>query len=88
MQRASQFNVEFRVCDATANPYLALAVVVQAGLDGIRGRREIDAGSRRALPESLAQAQALLEQTPAATDWLGAELLAGYQLFKRCRWYP
>jgi glutamine synthetase len=82
-QCARQFNVEFRVCDATANPYLALAVMVQAGLDGIRARREIDAASRRALPSDLAQALRLLEQTPAATDWLGAELLAGYLLFKR-----
>ena len=85
-QRSRQFNVEFRVCDATANPYLALAVVVQAGLDGIRAQRQIDAGSRRALPASLAQALALLEQTPAATDWLGAELLAGYLLFKRAEY--
>jgi len=86
VQRAKQFNVEFRVCDATANPYLALAVLVQAGLDGIRARREIDPGSRRALPASLAQALALLQQTPAATDWLGAELLAGYLLFKRAEY--
>jgi glutamine synthetase len=83
VQRARQFNVEFRVCDATANPYLALAVLVQAGLDGIRARREIDAASRRPLPSDLAQALRLLEQTPAATEWLGAELLAGYLLFKR-----
>ena len=85
-QRARQFNVEFRVCDATANPYLALAVLVQAGLDGIRAQRQIDAGQRRALPASLAEALALLEQTPAATDWLGAELLAGYLLFKRAEY--
>ena len=85
-QRSRQFNVEFRVCDATANPYLALAAVVQAGLDGIRAQRQIDAGSRRALPASLAEALALLEQTPAAADWLGAELLAGYLLFKRAEY--
>ena len=35
-RRARQFNVEFRVADATASPYLALAMLVQAGLDGIR----------------------------------------------------
>jgi glutamine synthetase len=85
-QCARQFNVEFRVCDATANPYLALAVMVQAGLDGIRARREIDAASRRALPTDLAQALELLQQTPVATDWLGAELLAGYLLFKRAEY--
>jgi len=85
-QHAGQFNIEFRVCDATANPYLALAAVVQAGVDGIRARREIDPHGRRALPTSLAQALALLQQTPAATDWFGAELLAGYLLFKRAEY--
>jgi glutamine synthetase len=29
-------NVEFRAADATANPYLALAALVMAGLDGLR----------------------------------------------------
>jgi glutamine synthetase len=86
LQRARQFNVEFRVCDATANPYLALAVVVQAGLDGIQAQREIDPDSHRMLPTNLAQALDLLEQTPAATDWLGAELLAGYLMFKRAEY--
>lgn len=33
---ARQFNFEFRAADATANPYLQLAVVLLAGLAGIR----------------------------------------------------
>ncbi len=33
---AHQFNVEFRVSDATASPYMALGAVVHAGVDGIR----------------------------------------------------
>ena len=82
-QRAKQFNVEFRVADAAASPYLALAVMVQAGLDGIRRQREIDPASRRPLPASLTDALTLLEATPEATAWLGADLLAGYLLFKR-----
>ena len=31
-----QFNLEFRVSDATASPYMALGALVHAGLDGIR----------------------------------------------------
>ena len=82
-QRARQCNVEFRVADATASPYLALAVLVQAGLDGIRERRAIDLDNPRPLPGSLAAALTLLEETPSAARWLGAGLLAGYLRFKR-----
>jgi glutamine synthetase len=82
-RRARQFNVEFRVADATASPYLALAAMVQAGLDGIREQREIDSGAGKALPTSLLAALNLLEQTPAARGWFGASLLADYLSFKR-----
>ena len=82
-QRAQQFNIEFRVADATASPYLALAVMIQAGVDGIREKREIDPGEPRPLPTSLSQALTLLENTPAAHSWLGADLLPAYVAFKR-----
>jgi glutamine synthetase len=82
-QRARQFNIEFRVGDATANPYLALAMLVQAGLDGIRHRREIEVAHSPALPTDLAAALSLLEADKAAAEWLGPELLAAYLLFKR-----
>jgi glutamine synthetase len=83
VERARQCNIEFRVADATASPYLALGMMVQAGLDGIRQKSEIDPGDHRALPTSLAQALMLLENTPAARSWLGADLLSGYLSFKR-----
>ncbi len=82
-QRARQFNVEFRVADATANPYIALAAMVQAGLDGIRNRRQIERQSPQALPASLNEALQLLEANASAGEWLGEELLAAYLLFKR-----
>lgn len=82
-QRARQFNVEFRVADAAASPYLALAMLVQAGLDGIRHRREIDMRNPRALPARLGEALELLEASEAAAEWLGSDLLPAYVLFKR-----
>ncbi|MGA2189437.1 MAG: glutamine synthetase family protein [Steroidobacteraceae bacterium] len=82
-QRARQFNVEFRVADATASPYLALAMLVQAGLDGMRRRLTIDAHERRPLPESLDSALRLLQASDAAADWLGADVLAAYVRFKQ-----
>jgi glutamine synthetase len=83
VQRARQYNVEFRVADATASPYLALAALVHAGLDGIRNRRQIDAGGSRALPGSLGEALALLEANEAAAEWFGAQWLSAYLQFKR-----
>jgi glutamine synthetase len=83
VHRAKQFNVEFRVADATASPYLALALMVQAGLDGVREKRQIETTNRPPLPTSLPDALTLLENTPAASTWLGTDLFAGYLLFKR-----
>ncbi len=82
-QRAPQFNVEFRVADATASPYLALAVMIQAGLDGIRHQRQMDDKNPRPLPGSLEQALSLLESCGPAVEWLGADLFSAYLKFKR-----
>jgi glutamine synthetase len=83
MQCARQFNIEFRVADATANPYLALAVLVQAGLDGIRHQRRIEDNNPRPLPGSLGQALNMLEACGPASEWLGTDLFAAYLRFKR-----
>ncbi|MEP7453612.1 glutamine synthetase family protein [Phyllobacterium sp. SB3] len=32
---ARQFNIEYRAADATGNPYLSLAVIIRAGLEGL-----------------------------------------------------
>jgi glutamine synthetase len=81
--RARQFNVEYRVADATASPYLALAMLVQAGLDGVRHQRHIEPAAAAALPDSLAAALGFLEASEPAAEWLGAGLLAAYLQFKR-----
>ncbi len=82
-QRARQYNLEFRVADATASPYLALAVLVEAGLDGVRHRRGLDAGGVQRLPASLGEALRLLEASEAASGCFGEALLADYVRFKR-----
>jgi glutamine synthetase len=82
-QRARQFNVEFRVADATASPYLALAAVAQAGLEGIRAKRELAEHRPGPLPTSLGEALTLLEGCERAGEWLGGELLPAYLRFKR-----
>jgi glutamine synthetase len=82
-QRARQFNLEFRVTDAAASPYLALAMLVQAGLAGLRDQREIEVTEPCRLPGSLGEALTLLAANEAAAGWLGADLLQAYVLFKQ-----
>jgi glutamine synthetase len=83
VQRARQCNAEFRVADATASPYLALAVLIQAGLDGIREHRTIEVKNPPSLPNSLEAALTFLEANECAADWLGADFLSTYAQFKR-----
>jgi glutamine synthetase len=95
---AAQFHLEYRVCDATASPYMALGALVWAGLDGVqralrlpppaRGFWEMTEAERiaagaRPLPRSLAEALAALSGTEAARDWFGALFLDVYLRFKR-----
>ena len=96
---AKRFNLEFRGADAAASPYLALGMLVHAGLDGIRrglpaptlsdrDPGELSAEQRAAqgigeLPHSLGEALDALEADPAAMDWLGPELARAYLMHKR-----
>ena len=82
-QRARQCNIEFRVADATASPYLALAMLIQAGLDGIRRQLTVEIENPASLPGSLDSALTLLEASPEAAQWLGADLHRAYLQFKR-----
>jgi glutamine synthetase len=58
-------------------------MLVQAGLEGIRHRRDIDVKSPRPLPATLEQALTLLEASETAAEWLGPDVLAAYLQFKR-----
>ena len=92
-----QFNIEFRPADATASPYLALGVIVWAGVDGIakglglpppRNVAAMPAEERRAagiaeLPQSLGEALDLLKATAEAKDWFGPTYLDAYLRHKR-----
>jgi glutamine synthetase len=55
---AATVNLEFKPSDSSANPYLALGAVIQAGLDGIR--RKLDPGEAVNIdPATLSDAQRL-----------------------------
>ena len=79
---AAQFNLEFRFPDAAACPHLVLAILVRAGLDGIRDGREPADGGEGRLPESLEEAMAALAADTVVRSWLPAELLSTYEALK------
>jgi glutamine synthetase len=96
---AGTTNVEVKVCDSTANPYLALGALIYAGLDGIR--RRLDPGEplmedpnrldeqmlrRRGierLPGSLEEAVDALEADEFLMDVLGPLRRLLYPAIKR-----
>jgi glutamine synthetase len=92
-------NLEFRACDATANPWLALAAVVRAGLDGldralsapavVDGELDaLDDETRdrlgiRPLPVDLEGALAAIESDDVAVGWFAPDLLATHLAIRR-----
>jgi len=85
-ETARQFNIEFRVCDASASPYLALGMVIFAGIDGIRRALPLPAAGTTlppSLPHSLDQALDLFAASEAGAQWFGAVHRDAYLRFKR-----
>lgn len=94
--------IEFRSPDPTANPYLALAVIIQAGLDGIEN--EISPGEpvqediyefteekRKkydidTLPEALNEAVNVLEEDEVIKEALGPHITDKFIQAKRSEW--
>ena len=82
---SKSFNIEYRAADATANPYLSLAAIVRAGLEGLRGglpcppvhsgdpeeltQEERAERGLRRLPDTLVSALDVLKSDPVVTSW-------------------
>ena len=96
---AHNFNIEYRVADATASPYLALGALIWAGLDGIKRNLTLPAESEKGfgemsdaerretgakpLPRLLDESLALLADSATAREWFGDEFFDVYLRFKR-----
>jgi glutamine synthetase len=96
---AEQYNVEYRATDATANPYLALAVIVRAGLEGIKDNLavpplvtahpgDMSESERRELglrrlPESLPMALAALAGDDKVNGWFNPLFIESFLGVKR-----
>lgn len=100
--RVAHSRLEWRLPDASANPYLALAGVIAAGLDGIDRRLppgapvaddlyelmlpELRVRGIAQLPQNLGEAVAALESDALLGDALGSAFTAEFCRFKRMEW--
>jgi len=100
--KAGSTRVEYRAPDPACNPYLAFAVILAAGLDGIEkgmvlppesedNTFELTAAERAAngmerLPESLGEAIELMEGSELVADTLGEHLFRHLLANKRREW--
>jgi glutamine synthetase len=96
---ARQFNIEYRAADATANPYLALAGIIRAGLAGIEAalpvppivsgdptlmtQAELDERGLVRLPETLEAALEALAADTTARRWFPEKLIESFFAVKR-----
>jgi len=79
-------HVEIKVCDSTANLYLALVALIGCGLDGIANQVELRWSRNHspsqprpvALPSSLPKSLAFLERDPVLQSMFPASMLQGY----------
>lgn len=101
--KGQSVRVEYRALDASANPYLALAVLLRAGLKGIEEGYELPEeaednvwelsdNERRALgidplPGSLDQAVGLMEDSELVADTLGEQVFSHFLANKRQEWH-
>ena len=59
LKNKKMMDIEYRIPDATANPYLALAAIAMAGIDGIINKYKVD--KREKLPTNVYEAIKALE---------------------------
>ena len=71
----SHDNIEFKVCDATANPYLAIGSLLAAALDGINNKLQLcPPGEGDELPNNLTDCLVNLRQSQFFKDAMGTAL--------------
>ncbi|MBM4227757.1 MAG: type III glutamate--ammonia ligase [Gammaproteobacteria bacterium] len=102
MIRIPYGRLECRLADPSCNPYLAMAAVVAAGMDGVEhkmdpgppqnenlyelSRAELRRRGIGLLPQNLGEALDALEADPLFSRVLGAELIQEFLKVKRMEW--
>jgi glutamine synthetase len=91
---ADQLHLEYRGADATANPYIALAAIVRAGVEGVRAQlpappmlecdpalldaQEAERFGVGVLPRTLGESLSALADDQTARAWMGPLLYEAY----------
>jgi glutamine synthetase len=86
--RVDSTRVEYRSPDPAANPYLAFAVILAAGLRGVKGNYELpkEGAHKAPLPQSLAEALDLMECSTLLHETLGEHQVEWFLRNKRAEW--
>jgi glutamine synthetase len=100
--KPSSVRIEYRAADAACNPYLALSVILAAGLAGIREGYELPpeisadvhqmtpaeraAVGAKRLPDTLASALDIMEASDLMADALGEHVFDWFLRNKRAEW--
>jgi len=95
---ARQFNIEYRAADAASSPYIALAAIVNAGVQGIKdglkspkpteedlsllSAEDLATKGYERLPTSLEAALDKFEESDVVTDWFPEDFAAVYRAHK------
>jgi glutamine synthetase len=90
--KPSGTRIEYRAPDPACNPYLALSVILAAGLAGVKGEYELpemssgDAGGHERIPGNLAAAVDAMEASDLVAGSLGEHLFEWFLRNKRNEW--
>jgi glutamine synthetase len=86
--RIDSTRVEYRAPDSAANPYLAFAVILAAGLRGVTGNYALprEGELMAPLPQSLDDAVDLMESSTLMHETLGSHLVEWFLRNKRAEW--
>ncbi|HUY42940.1 MAG TPA: glutamine synthetase family protein [Acidimicrobiales bacterium] len=86
--RIDSTRLEYRAPDPAANPYLAFAVILAAGLRGVTGDYQLPKEGQGGvgLPQSLGEAVDLMESSSLLHETLGSHLVEWFLRNKRSEW--
>ena len=86
--RIDSTRFEYRSPDPAANPYLAFAVILAAGLRGVNGAYDLPAEGERAaaLPQSLGEAVDLMSKSELLLETIGEHQVEWFLRNKRSEW--
>jgi glutamine synthetase len=86
-KKEASTRIEIRTPDSACNPYLAFAVIIAAGLKGIKENYELlDNQKPQQLPTDLAEAISAMEKSELVRKTLGEEVFEFALANKRAEW--